>query len=121
MASHSPPEKMMFQLTLRRRGISDQAVLRTLEEVPREDFVGPNDRAEAYRDSAMAIACGQTISQPFLVAYMTEQLRLKNKHLALEIATDSGYRAAVLSRLAGQVLTIELSRPLADTARQRLE
>ncbi|HEU0149526.1 MAG TPA: protein-L-isoaspartate(D-aspartate) O-methyltransferase [Bradyrhizobium sp.] len=121
MASHSPPEKMMFQLTLRRRGISDQAVLRTLEEVPREDFVGPNDRAEAYRDSAMAIACGQTISQPFVVAYMTEQLRLQKKHRVLEIGTGSGYQAAVLSRLAGQVLTIERFRTLADTARQRLE
>jgi protein-L-isoaspartate(D-aspartate) O-methyltransferase len=112
---------MMFQLTLRRRGISDQAVLRTLEEVPREDFVGPNDRAEAYRDSAMAIACGQTISQPFVVAYMTEQLRLQKKHRVLEIGTGSGYQAAVLSRLAGQVLTIERFRTLADTARQRLE
>ena len=111
----------MFQLTLRRRGISDQAVLRTLEEVPREDFVGPNDRAEAYRDSAMAIACGQTISQPFVVAYMTEQLRLQKKHRVLEIGTGSGYQAAVLSRLAGQVLTIERFRTLADTARQRLE
>src|SRR3569833_268087 len=121
MASQSPPEKMMFQLTLRRRGISDQAVLRTLEEVPREDFVGPNDRAEAYRDSAMAIACGQTISQPFVVAYMTEQLQLQKKHRVLEIGTGSGYQAAVLSRLAGQVLTIERFRTLADTARQRLE
>src|SRR3569832_2323779 len=108
MASHSPPEKMMFQLPLRRRGISDQAVLRTLEEVPREDFVGPNDRAEAYRDSAMAIACGQTISQPFVVAYMTEQLKLRKTHRVLEIGTGSGYQAAVLSRLAGQVLTVEL-------------
>jgi len=111
----------MFQLTLRRRGISDQAVLRTLEEVPREDFVGPNDRAEAYRDSAMAIACGQTISQPFVVAYMTEQLQLQKKHRVLEIGTGSGYQAAVLSRLAGQVLTIERFRTLADVARQRLE
>jgi protein-L-isoaspartate(D-aspartate) O-methyltransferase len=112
---------MMFQLTLRRRGISDQAVLRTLEEVPREDFVGPNDRAEAYRDSAMAIACGQTISQPFVVAYMTEQLQLQKKHRVLEIGTGSGYQAAILSRLAGQVLTIERFRTLADIARQRLE
>jgi protein-L-isoaspartate(D-aspartate) O-methyltransferase len=121
MASHAPPEKMMFQLTLRRRGISDQAVLRTLEEVPREDFVGPNDRPHAYRDSAMAIACGQTISQPFVVAYMTEQLQLQKKHRVLEIGTGSGYQAAILSRLAGQVLTIERFRTLADIARQRLE
>src|ERR1700759_4657308 len=89
-----PPEKMMFQLTLRRRGISDQAVLRTLEEVPREDFVGPGDRAEAYRDSAMAIACGQTISQPFVVAYMTEQLQLQKKHRVLEIGNGYGLQVA---------------------------
>jgi protein-L-isoaspartate(D-aspartate) O-methyltransferase len=112
---------MMFQLTLRRRGISDQAVLRTLEEVPREDFVAPGDRDDAYRDSAMAIACGQTISQPFVVAYMTEQLQLLKKHRVLEIGTGSGYQAAILSRLAGQVLTIERFRTLADIARQRLE
>jgi protein-L-isoaspartate(D-aspartate) O-methyltransferase len=121
MASNSPPEKMMFQLTLRRRGISDQAVLRALEEVPREEFVGPADRADAYRDSAMAISCGQTISQPFVVAYMTEQLKLQKVHRVLEIGTGSGYQAAVLSRLAAQVLTVERFRTLAEIARQRLE
>jgi len=121
MASNSPPEKMMFQLTLRRRGISDQAVLRALEEVPREQFVGPGDRAEAYRDSAMAISCGQTISQPFVVAYMTEQLKLQKSHRVLEIGTGSGYQAAVLARLAAHVLTVERFRTLADLARQRLE
>src|SRR6185437_7980739 len=115
------PEKMMFQLTLRRRGISDQAVLRALEEVPREEFVGPADRADAYRDSAMAISCGQTISQPFVVAYMTEQLKLQKAHRVLEIGTGSGYQAAVLSRLAAQVLTVERFRTLAEIARQRLE
>jgi protein-L-isoaspartate(D-aspartate) O-methyltransferase len=116
-----PPEKMIFQLTLRRRGISDQAVLRTLEEVPRENFVEPQDRGDAYRDSAMAISCGQTISQPFVVAYMTEQLKLKKTHRVLELGTGSGYQAAILSRLAGQVLTVERFRTLADIARQRLE
>jgi protein-L-isoaspartate(D-aspartate) O-methyltransferase len=65
----NPQEKMMFQLTLRRRGISDQAVLRAMEEIPREIFVEPANRADAYRDSALGIACGQTISQPFVVAY----------------------------------------------------
>ena len=73
-AAQKPPEKMMFQLSLRRRGISEQAVLRAMEEIPRELFVEPADRDEAYRDSALGIACGQTISQPFVVAYMTEQL-----------------------------------------------
>lgn len=116
-----PTEKMMFQLTLRRRGVSDQAVLRTMEEVPREMFVDPRDRNEAYRDSALAIACGQTISQPFVVAYMTEQLQLQKDHRVLEIGTGSGYQAAVLSRLCKQVLTIERYRTLADSARERLE
>jgi protein-L-isoaspartate(D-aspartate) O-methyltransferase len=117
----SPPEKMMFQLTLRRRGISDQAVLRAMEEVPREVFVEEYDRADAYRDSALGICCGQTISQPFVVAYMTEQLRLKKEHRVLEIGTGSGYQAAILSRLAAQVLTVERFRTLADVARKRLE
>jgi protein-L-isoaspartate(D-aspartate) O-methyltransferase len=111
----------MFQLTLRRRGISDQGVLRAMEEVPREVFVEAADRAEAYRDSALGIACGQTISQPFVVAYMTEQLKLQKQHRVLEIGTGSGYQAAILSRLAGQVLSIERFRTLAETARSRLE
>ena len=119
--SQEPPEKMMFQLTLRRRGISDQAVLRTMEEVPREVFVAAVDRGHAYRDSALGIACGQTISQPFVVAYMTEQLQLHRDHKVLEIGTGSGYQAAVLSRLCGHVLSIERYRTLADSARGRLE
>ena len=117
----APPEKMLFQLTLRRRGISDQAVLRTMEEVPREAFVEEADREDAYRDSALGIACGQTISQPFVVAYMTEQLKLTKNHRVLEIGTGSGYQAAVLSRLAGHVVSIERFRTLADSARQRLQ
>jgi protein-L-isoaspartate(D-aspartate) O-methyltransferase len=120
-STQGAPEKMMFQLTLRRRGISDQAVLRALEEVPREDFVEEADRANAYRDSALAIACGQTISQPFVVAYMTEQLQLRKHHRVLEIGTGSGYQAAVLSKLAANVLSVERFRTLADAARRRLE
>src|ERR1700761_1683173 len=117
----NPPQKMMFQLNLRRRGISDQAVLRTMEDVPREQFVEPADRGDAYRDTALGIACGQTISQPFVVAYMTEQLDLQKSHQALEIGTGSGYQAAILSRLCKHVLTIERYRTLADRARARLE
>jgi protein-L-isoaspartate(D-aspartate) O-methyltransferase len=117
----SPPEKMMFQLNLRRRGISDQTVLRALEEIPRETFVDPADRDQAYRDSALGISCGQTISQPFVVAYMTEQLQPQKDHRVLEIGTGSGYQAAVLSRLCRGVLTIERYRTLADSARVRLE
>ena len=116
----APPEKMMFQLTLRRRGISDQAVLRTMEEVPREAFVERGDAAYAYRDSALGIECGQTISQPFVVAYMTEQLGVQKSHRVLEIGTGSGYQAAVLSKLAREVVSIERYRTLADGARKRL-
>jgi protein-L-isoaspartate(D-aspartate) O-methyltransferase len=118
--SQHPPPKMMFQLTLRRRGISDQAVLRTMEDVPRDMFVEPGDRADAYRDMALGIACGQTISQPFVVAYMTEQLSLQKSHRVLEIGTGSGYQAAILSRLCAHVLTIERYRTLADRAQERL-
>src|SRR5256714_3193052 len=107
----APPEKMMFQLTLRRRGISDQAVLRAMEEIPREMFVAAADRADAYRDSAPGIACGPTISQPFVVAYMTEQLQLQKHHQVLEIGTRSGYQAALLSRLCRQDLTVERLPP----------
>ena len=120
-AAQKPPEKMMFQLNLRRRGISEQAVLRAMEDIPREMFVEPADRESAYRDSALGIACGQTISQPFVVAYMTEQLQLQKGHDVLELGTGSGYQAAILSRLCRQVLTIERYRTLADRARRRLE
>jgi protein-L-isoaspartate(D-aspartate) O-methyltransferase len=112
---------MLFQLTLRRRGISDQSVLRAMEEVPREAFVEKADRADAYRDSALGISCGQTISQPFVVAYMTEQLQLQKSQRVLEIGTGSGYQAAILSQVAGTVVTVERFRTLADAARKRLE
>jgi protein-L-isoaspartate(D-aspartate) O-methyltransferase len=116
----SPREKLNFQLALRQRGISDQAVLKAMEEVPREMFVEHTDRAAAYHDTALGIACGQTISQPYVVAYMSEQLRLHPRHRALEIGAGSGYQAAILSRLVRDVVTIERYRTLADAARRRL-
>ena len=116
-----PPEQMMFQLSLRRRGISDRSVLRAMEAVPRDQFVAATDREQAWRDTALAIACGQTISQPFVVAYMTEQLQLQPEHRVLEIGTGSGYQAEILSKLARDVLSIERYRTLADSARARLE
>jgi protein-L-isoaspartate(D-aspartate) O-methyltransferase len=116
-----PPEKMLFQLSLRRRGISDQSVLRAMETIPRDVFVEVEDRAQAWRDTALPIACGQTISQPFVVAYMTEQLHVGPGHRVLEIGTGSGYQAAVLSHLARSVLSIERYRTLSETARARLE
>ncbi|MBX9842807.1 MAG: protein-L-isoaspartate(D-aspartate) O-methyltransferase [Xanthobacteraceae bacterium] len=112
---------MEFMLTLRRRGIGDQAVLRAMDEVPREHFVEARHIDAAYADRAMPIACGQTISQPYVVAYMTEQLQVKPNHRVLEVGTGSGYQAAVLSRLAREVFTIERFRTLADAARHRLK
>lgn len=108
---------MMFQLNLRQRGISDQAVLKAMGDVPRELFVTSLDRGYAYRDTPLGIACGQTISQPFVVAYMTEQLDLEPGHRVLEIGTGSGYQAAILSKLSREVVTLERFRTLADRAR----
>jgi protein-L-isoaspartate(D-aspartate) O-methyltransferase len=112
--------RMQFMLALRRRGISDQAVLRAMDEVPREHFVEDRFAADAYADQALPIPCGQTISQPYVVAYMTEQLDVKPEHRVLEIGTGSGYQAAVLSRLAREVVSLERYRTLAQAARKRL-
>ena len=111
---------MEFLLTLRRRGIGDAAVLRALDEVPRERFVDGEQTEAAYADQALPIACGQTISQPYVVAYMTEQLGVRPHHRVLEVGTGSGYQAAVLSRLAREVVSIERYRTLASAARRRL-
>ena len=113
--------RMQFLLTMRRRGIGDAAVLRALDEVPREHFVGREFEETAYADQALPIACGQTISQPYVVAYMTEQLDVHPEHKVLEIGTGSGYQAAILSRLAQEVVSIERYRTLADAARSRIE
>ena len=112
--------RMEFLLTLRRRGIGDQAVLRAMDEVPRGQFVEPEFVDRAYADQALPIACGQTISQPYVVAYMTEHLGLRPHHRVLEVGTGSGYQAAVLSRLAREVVSIERYRTLAEQARGRL-
>jgi protein-L-isoaspartate(D-aspartate) O-methyltransferase len=114
-------DRMEFLLSLRRRGIADPAVLRAMDSVPREEFVLPDYAEAAYADQAMPIACGQTISQPYVVAYMTEQLALKREHRVLEIGTGSGYQAAILSQLAGLVFTVERYRTLAERARATLE
>jgi len=114
-------QRMEFMLSLRRRGISDQAVLRAMDEVPREHFVSPDVADAAYADQALPIACGQTISQPYVVAFMTERLDVHPNHRVLEVGTGSGYQAAVLSRLAREVVSIERYRTLADEARMRLK
>ncbi len=121
MTGDESVQRMEFMLTLRRRGITDQAVLRAMDEVPREHFVAPEFIDSAYTDQALPIACGQTISQPYVVAYMTEQLQIEPEHRVLEVGTGSGYQAAILSRLAREVVSIERYRTLADAARQRLQ
>jgi len=113
-------ERMEFLLNLRRSGIMDANVLRAMDEVTREHFVPPEHAPAAYADHALPIACGQTISQPYVVAYMSEQLGVRPEHRVLEIGTGSGYQAAVLSRLAREVVSVERYRTLADTARKRL-
>ena len=124
MSDHIPTQegvgRMQFMLTMRRRGIVDAAVLRALDEVPREHFVQEQFAPSAYADQALPIACGQTISQPFVVAYMTEKLELRPEHRVLEVGTGSGYQAAILSRIVREVISIERYRTLADAARTRL-
>lgn len=112
--------RMQFMLDLRQRGISNKAVLRAMDDVPREHFVDAPLVNDAYADRALPISCGQTISQPYVVAYMTEQLDVQPGHRVLEIGTGSGYQAAVLCRLAREVISVERYRTLADAAQARL-
>ena len=98
------------------RGISDARVLAAMSRVPRERFVPPEERAAAYADRALPIACGQTISQPYIVAVMTEALELAGHERVLEIGAGSGYQAAVLAELTQSVLTIERHPALARQA-----
>jgi protein-L-isoaspartate(D-aspartate) O-methyltransferase len=105
---------------LRKHGVHDARVLSAIARVPREEFVRPQDRSRAYADRALPIAGGQTISQPSLVALMTQLLELRGTERVLEIGTGSGYQAAVLSLLATDVYSIEIDPELADAGRQRL-
>ncbi len=105
---------------LRRQNVAGRAVLAALESVPRSLFLDARDRRLAYADRAAPIDCGQTISQPTIVAMMTEALALEPHHRVLEIGTGSGYQTAILSRLAGAVFSVERYRKLADLAAERL-
>lgn len=102
------------------RGVTDARVLAALRAIPRHLFVPPGSQDEAYEDRPVPIGYGQTISQPYIVALMTELARPAPGDRVLEIGTGSGYQAAVLSRLAGTVYTIEIIEPLAEHARQLL-
>ncbi|WP_371346538.1 protein-L-isoaspartate(D-aspartate) O-methyltransferase [Ancylobacter sp. IITR112] len=107
-------------LALRKRGLRDWQVMRAMEQVPRERFVEPAFRPIAWRDLALPLDCGQTISQPTVVALMTEALELGPSHSVLEVGTGSGYQAAILASIAGHVVTLERFRTLADSAARRL-
>jgi protein-L-isoaspartate(D-aspartate) O-methyltransferase len=105
---------------LERFGIRDRRVLDAMARVPREEFVSPADREIAYGDHALSIGEGQTISQPYVVARMTELLATEPEHRVLEVGTGSGYQAAVLGELVREVISIERHASLADAARDRL-
>jgi protein-L-isoaspartate(D-aspartate) O-methyltransferase len=107
----------MVERQLRRRGIADERVLAAMAEVPREAFVPEEVRDDAYRDGALPIGEGQTISQPWIVACMAALIGPRGDERVLEVGSGSGYGAAVLSRCCREVVTIERHRPLADSAR----
>jgi protein-L-isoaspartate(D-aspartate) O-methyltransferase len=106
----------MVERQLRRRGIHDERVLEAMAEVPRELFVPDDQRKRAYRDGALRIGEGQTISQPWIVACMAQLLELRGDEVVLEVGTGSGYAAAVLSRLCAELVTIERYDSLAERA-----
>lgn len=108
--------KIRLVMELRQKGIHDTDVLGALERVPREEFVMPAMHDQAYEDIALPIERGQTISQPFVVAKMTEALELTDRCKVLEIGTGSGYQTCVLSKLSRRVYSIERHRPLLDSA-----
>ncbi len=110
----------MVEVQLRGRGILDERVLEAMGRVPRHHFVPLASRAKAYEDKPLPIDCGQTISQPYMVAIMTELLQLRPTDRVLELGTGSGYQAAILAALASKVLTIERHEPLAKSARASL-
>ncbi|MGA2619456.1 MAG: protein-L-isoaspartate(D-aspartate) O-methyltransferase [Thermoguttaceae bacterium] len=106
-ADLDPAKRVMLERHLAGRGISDRRVLAAMAAVPRERFVGRSQRRHAYADRALGIGCGQTISQPYIVALMTEALRLAGPEKVLEIGTGSGYQTAVLAGLAASVVSLE--------------
>ncbi|MFC1857758.1 protein-L-isoaspartate(D-aspartate) O-methyltransferase [Thermodesulfobacteriota bacterium] len=113
-------QKMVSQ-QIRHRGISDEKVLDAMAQVPRHSFVPKKSRSRAYADHPLPIGEGQTISQPYIVALMTQQLKLKEGHRILEIGTGSGYQAAILARIAKEVYTIEIKEKLYKKASILLE
>jgi len=113
--------RQMVQQQLMTRGINDARVLAAMTKVPREEFVSPESRVASYEDGPLPIGYGQTISQPYIVAFMTEQLRPKPSDRVLEVGTGSGYQAAILAELVSDVYSIEIVEPLAKNAEATLQ
>jgi protein-L-isoaspartate(D-aspartate) O-methyltransferase len=120
-SSYQSARRLMVQSQLKKRGITDPRVLAAMDRAPREAFMeGDVSPEEAYADRAWQIECGQTISQPYIVALMTQALELSGDEHVLEVGTGSGYQAAVLAELAGDVVTIERHAELSEKAGQTL-
>lgn len=119
LAGGSPLERMIQQQVVE-RGIRDERVLDALRNVPRERFFPDDAQGEAFADRAAPIGHGQSISQPYIVALMTQHLDARPEHKVLEIGTGSGYQTAILSRLAGEVYSVERLKPLLDEAFERV-
>lgn len=113
--------KIELIMSLRNQGIREQRILEAIERTPREMFLGPSFQPMAYADQALPIACGQTISQPFVVAFMTDRLKLNDRCKVLEVGTGSGYQTAILAPLCRRVYTIERYRTLAKEAGERFK
>src|SRR5258706_5125472 len=118
--SHSNSLEKMIRQQLIDRGIHDKAVLEAIRKVPREQFFPHDIREQAHADKAAQIGHGQTISQPYIVALMSQHLKLSKEHRVLEIGTGSGYQTAILATLAAEVYTVERVKPLLDEAFERL-
>jgi protein-L-isoaspartate(D-aspartate) O-methyltransferase len=113
------PRKIQLIMALRNHGVRDMRVLEAIERVPRELFVNETFADQAYADQALPIACGQTISQPYIVGFMTDRLQVNERRKVLEIGTGSGYQTAILSHLCRRVYSIERYRTLATAAEAR--
>ena len=118
---YAAARELMVERQIAARGVSDERLLAAMRSVPRHELVPPDARRYAYSDHPLPIGEGQTISQPYIVAYMTEQLQLKGEERVLEIGTGSGYQAAVLAELCKTVYTIEIVPALATRAKKDLE
>jgi protein-L-isoaspartate(D-aspartate) O-methyltransferase len=121
LSDFAAQRQRMVERQLMTRGISDARVLAAMAKVPREEFIPADQRGDAYSDGPLPIGYGQTISQPYIVAFMTEQLRPKQSDRVLEIGTGSGYQAAILAELVSEVYSIEIVAPLAKNAEGTLQ